>query len=352
MNARRTLPALIALAVLSALLAASLAGARPGGAGHNPPTKRLEAAFKVALHQRSVSEDGCYPSPNVLANTIADWTEIRTGVVQTPESVHRRGIVYMVEKGSSCNNTRMAMLSSSGLYVLDSAKGSIRVQGKFSGPRTDPGKSGPVRGLVMREADVKMTNPEEQSRFEVLCPGKTYPVGGGLINHQLPDPDGEAIYPHSYERLGAQRGFHVSALLFDASPASTNTRTATVQVVCGNGLIPANPSPHKTIFVKSGEIRSAIARCPKGQQLITGGFQRTNFGADGGNYITESRRARNAGMEGDRLSVPARRRRADLDRLLRQAQGPDPQRGVGIRSGERRLARRARRPPSAQTASE
>ena len=63
----------------------------------------------------------------------------------------------------------------------------------------------------------------------------------------------------------------------------------TVQAVCGRGLVSATPSPHKTIFIKSGQIRSATARCPKGQHLVTGGFQRTNFGADGGNYVTESR---------------------------------------------------------------
>jgi hypothetical protein len=60
-------------------------------------------------------------------------------------------------------------------------------------------------------------------------------------------------------------------------------------VVCARGLIPANPSPHKTVFIKQGEHRSATARCPKGQYLVTGGFQRTDFGADGGNYVTESR---------------------------------------------------------------
>jgi hypothetical protein len=31
------------------------------------------------------------------------------------------------------------------------------------------------------------------------------------------------------------------------------------------------------------------ARCPKGQFLVSGGFQRTNFRSDGGDYITESR---------------------------------------------------------------
>ena len=104
-----------------------------------------------------------------------------------------------------------------------------------------------------------------------------------------PGPDGEGVYPHSYERLGAQRGFHVSNVLYDLTHGSTTPRNVTVQAVCARGLIPQNPTPHKTVFIKPGETKTATARCPKGQYLITGGFQRTNFASDGGNYITESR---------------------------------------------------------------
>jgi hypothetical protein len=283
---RRILPALV---LLIALFATSQASAqRPTGAGHNPPTRKLEAAFKVALHQRSVSEDGCYASPKALARQIADWTPMRTGVARSPGSVGRRGIVFVIRKGSNCNKVRMALRHSSGLYVLDSAKGTIRVLGR-RGAKSDPGLPGPARGVRLVQQTFKMTQPEEQARFEVFCPGGTFPLGGGTITHQLPDPDGEGIYTHSYERLGAQRGFHVSPILFDASTESTKTRQVTVQVICGRGLESATPTPHKTVFIKSGEIRSATARCPKGQHLVTGGFQRTNFGADGGNYVTESR---------------------------------------------------------------
>jgi hypothetical protein len=284
---RRFLPTLV---VLIALLVTSQAAARPGGAGHNPPTRKLEAAFKVANNQRSRSEDGCYPAPARMAKAIHRRKGIRTGVAAKPDSVRRPGIVFVLRRGASCDNVRMALLSASGLYVLDSAKGSIRVQGKFGGPRSDPGKSGPARGLILREETFRMAVPEELARFEVLCPGRTQPLGGGMISHELPDPDGEGIYPHSYERLGAQRGFHISAVLFDATQSSTRTRLATVQVICGRGLVPATPSPHKTVFIRSSQIGSATARCPKGQQLVTGGFQRSNFGFEGGgNYVTESR---------------------------------------------------------------
>ena len=287
MTAKR---ALLPVAILIALigLLAGTGFAKRGGAGHNPPTRKLEAAFKYALYERSVSQDGCYPAPNRLAKLIAHRSSLKTAVANGPGSVHRSNVVFVLKQGSSCGHVRMALLSSSGLYILNSASGNIRVQGQ-RGPRTDPGKSGPARGLTLVQDNFSMTKPEQQDRFEVLCPGKTYPLGGGVINHNAPDPDGEGIYPHSYERLGAQRGFHVSTILFDGSPQSTTPRQITIQAVCGRGLIPANPSPHKTVFIKQGETRSATARCPKGQYLITGGFQRTDFGADGGNYVTESR---------------------------------------------------------------
>src|SRR5262249_22962253 len=82
---------------------------------------------------------------------------------------------------------------------------------------------------------------------------------------------------------------HISAVLFDPTWASTTPRDITIQVLCARGQIPQNPTPHKTVFMLPGQVKSAIARCPGGQQLITGGFQRTNFGSDGGDYVTESR---------------------------------------------------------------
>ena len=153
-----------------------------------------------------------------------------------------------------------------------------------------------------------------------------------MTSSPAPGPDGEGIYPHSYERLGAQRGFHISEVLFDATPASTTPRNVTLQTVCARGLVPANPSPHKTVFIRTGETKTATARCPKGQYLITGGFQRTDF-TDLWRQLhhrVPGRRA--AGMAGDRLRLP-RQRRAHRDRLLRQAQGPDPHRGLGLGTG-------------------
>jgi hypothetical protein len=283
----RRLPLLIAVLLIVALAVPASAPAR-GGAGHNPATKRLENAFKIALYFRSVSKDGCYPPAPRLARQIAKVKRgLRTGVARNAASVPRRNVVYLL-RSTTCNKVMMALRAPSGLYVLNSAQGTIRVQGK-RGPRVEPGKPGPPRKVRIVEKTFRMSAPDQLTRHEVFCPGKTYPIGGGMFVNIPPGPDGEGIYPHSYERLGAQRGFHVSPVLYDASWGSTTPRNVTMQAVCALGLIPQNPTPHKTVFILPGQTKSAIARCPKRQQLVTGGFQRTNFASDGGNYVTESR---------------------------------------------------------------
>ena len=176
----------------------------------------------------------------------------------------------MLKHGSNCNKVMMALRASSGLYVLNSAQGTIRVQGR-RGPRVVPGIPGPPRSLRMVTKPFEMSAPDQLTRLEVLCPGGWYPIGGGMTVNLPPGPDGEGVYPHSYERLGAQRGFHISEVLYDPNWSFTTPRNITVQAVCARGQIPQNPTPHKTVFILPGQTKSAIARCPKGQQLITGG---------------------------------------------------------------------------------
>src|SRR4051794_17145504 len=281
--------ALLPVVLLIALLACSGTAQARGGAGHNPATKKLEDAFKIALYVRSVSTDGCYPPAPQLATLIGQTKRgLTVRVASGPNSIHRRNVVFVLRHGTSCNKVMMALRASSGLYILNSALGTIRVQGR-GGPRIVPGKPGPPRQVQLISQTFKMSAPDQLTRQEVLCPGGKYPIGGGMMASAAPDADGEGIYPHSYERLGAQRGFHISAVLFDPTYASTTARNITIQTICARGQIPQNPTPHKTVFILPGQVKSAIARCPKGQQLITGGFQRTNFGSDGGDYVTESR---------------------------------------------------------------
>jgi hypothetical protein len=287
---RAPLRRVLVVAVLAGLLACTPGAlARSGGAGHNPATTKLENAFKIALYFRSISKDGCYPPPQRLARKITkDPRGPRVGVARTAGSVSRSSIVFVLRRGTTCNKVMMALRDSSGLYILNSVLGTIRVQGR-GGPRVNPGKPGPPKGVRVVSKTFKASGPDHLERFTALCPGRTYPIGGGMLVNPPPGPDGEGAYPHSYERLGAQRGFHVTTVLYDLNWASTTPRNVTVQAVCARGLISQNPSPHKTIFIKPGQTRSATARCPKGQFLVTGGFQRTNFASDGGNYVTESR---------------------------------------------------------------
>jgi hypothetical protein len=287
MTLRRAIPTLAAL-ILALLLALPASAPARGGAGHNSPTKKLEDAFKVALYVRSVSTDGCYPPAPRLAKAISKRKKgLRVLVANGPGSVHRFDFVYVLRRGTACNHVKMALRASSGLYILNSAQGTIRVQGR-RGPRVVPGKPGPPRRLRLVTKTFKMSAPDQLTRLEVFCPRGSSPIGGGMFVNIPPGPDGEGVYPHSYERLGAQLGFHISEVLYDASHESTTPRNVTVQSLCARGQIPQNPTPHKTVFMRPGETRSATARCPKGQFLITGGFQRTNFASDGGNYVTES----------------------------------------------------------------
>jgi hypothetical protein len=279
----------LSVAMLALALACAPGALARGGAGHNDPTKKLEDAFKVALYVRSVSTDGCYPPAKQLAKKIAQAKRgLKVRVANGLGGVRRFNVVFVLKHGSNCNKVMMALRASSGLYVLNSAQGTIRVHGR-GGPRVVPGKPGPPRSVRIVSKTFKMSAPDQLTRLEVLCPGGRYPIGGGMTVNVPPGPDGEGVYPHSYERLGAQRGFHISEVLYDLSHGSTTPRNVTVQAICARGQIPENPTPHKTVFIKPGETRSATARCPKGQQLITGGFQRTNFASDGGNYVTESR---------------------------------------------------------------
>jgi hypothetical protein len=136
----------------------------------------------------------------------------------------------------------------------------------------------------------QMTRPDQKQRFTVECPGASVPLGGGMRTSPPPGPDGEGVYPHSYERLGQQHGWHVTAAMIDPSPGRTTPRDVTLQVSCGSKhrLGHVTP-PHKTVYVKPGQTKSAVATCPGRRRLFAGGFQRTDFITGGGVFVTESR---------------------------------------------------------------
>ncbi|HEX6587299.1 MAG TPA: hypothetical protein VF052_11165 [Solirubrobacterales bacterium] len=285
----KTLSPLLAIALIALLAAPASAPAVVGGAGHNKPTTALEDAFKLALYWRSVSQDGCYPPPHEFAARLRKARpRLRVRVVRDVRSIRRRGVVYVLRRGSSCDRIRLGLRTKKGVYILDSASGTVRFHGKH-GPRTHPGQSGTARQVRLVSRSFRLQGPDDTQRLETLCPRRSFPLGGGMIASPGPGADGEGAYPHSYERLGAQRGWHINVILYDPNRSSTAPRDITIQTVCGRFLRPSNPTPHATVFIRSGETKSATARCPKGQFLIAGGFNRTNFDSTGGNYVTESR---------------------------------------------------------------
>src|SRR5262249_30635855 len=102
-----------------------------------------------------------------------------------------------------------------------------------------------------------------------------------------PGPDGEGIYPHSFERLGVQHGFHSTVAMFDPSPGLTQPRSVTLSVACAQKRKHVTP-PHRTVYVSPGQTKTAVATCPGRRFLFGGGFQRTDFVTRGGDYITDS----------------------------------------------------------------
>ncbi len=143
-----------------------------------------------------------------------------------------------------------------------------------------------ANALTLRSQTYHLSGADTKQRLTVRCAGKkSLPLSGGMYTDPL-GADGSGVYPHSYERLGVQRGWHVTPVLYGGG----GSRSVTLQVVCGPRLGPVS-SPHSTVFVGPGETETAVATCPRGNRLLAGGFQRTNFVTRGGNYVTESRAA-------------------------------------------------------------
>ena len=235
---------LVSILMLVAALALSSSAMARGGAGHNPATKKLEDAFKAALYFRSVSPDGCYPSAPQLAKDIASRKQgLRTGVASGPGSVappeHR-------------------LRPQAGLGLQPHPHGPARLvrplrpqfspgQHQGAGPPRAAQRSGTERPGTRRLTDQQQLPDAQQQRAPApreRLPRRPVP---DRRRHDLlarPGPDGEGIYPHSYERLGAQRGFHISEVLFDPTIASTTPRNITLQTVCARGPCPR--TPHRT----------------------------------------------------------------------------------------------------------
>ena len=140
---------------------------------------------------------------------------------------------------------------------------------------------------VVTAAPLTLSQADQSGRVEAFCPKGKLPYGGGMMATPPPDAGGGGVYPHSFERLGIQHGFHVSPVLFD-STAPTTARTVTVQVVCGPDPGKVS-SPRSSVQLSPGQTQTTVATCPARQHLISGGFQGTTFTAKGGgSFATQS----------------------------------------------------------------
>jgi hypothetical protein len=289
MRAANRIPVCLVVLLIGLLvLPASASAVRAGG--HNKPTRQLETAFKLAARERAADPEGCYPSPKRLAKLIRKRLGGKVVLAKKAGAVNRKGRVHVIKKGTRCDRVTMAIRTGKGLYILDSNYGPVRLAGKKGKSRdTIIGNRGPLRAVGVVSKSIRTnTNQDVPERLEVFCPGKKFPIGGGMSTTPPLAADGQGTYPHSYERLGVQRGFHITSFFLNPAASPAVSRRVTIQAVCAKGIVPIR-SPHKTVFVLPGQTKTATARCTGGTKLFSGGFQRSNWLIYGGSYPTESR---------------------------------------------------------------
>jgi hypothetical protein len=296
---KRLLPLLLALTGVA--LCAPFAQGQLRQGGYDEATRKLEEGFKIVSTTRVFADDECYPSPEKVATELRQGMGLEVVVAPNLDSVQGFDLVNVVSGETECNRLVLAIRAGAKgrLFVLDSDYGPVYVQGgQGLSEASLASGAGPLRDLAAGVTTVSMHRADEKSRFETPCPDATSPLGGGWVNAMPIGHDGEGLYPHSYERLGVQGGFHVTATYIDRSKrAESPRRRAEIQVVCGHGLVPTD-APHETTFISRGDTGTVTAECPEGTQLFSGGFQRTNFLTPGvatngirygGDYVTESR---------------------------------------------------------------
>jgi MYXO-CTERM domain-containing protein len=296
---KRLLPFLIVLAAAGILTSSALAQDSLRQGGYDVSTRKLEAGFKIVSTQRVFADNECYPGADEIAAELRKGMHIPVVVAPSLDSVQGFELVNVVSGETACNRLVLAIRAGAKgrVFVLDSDYGPVYVQGGQGLSEASLASGvGALRDLTAAAGTAALHRADSKARFAVNCPDGTSPLGGGWVNTTPVGSDGSGLYSHSYERLGVQGGFHVTAVFIDRSRPTT-TRHAQIQVLCGDGLVPT-ASPHATTFVRRHASGTVTARCPSGTRLFSGGFQRTNFSTPdfktngiyyGGNYITESR---------------------------------------------------------------
>jgi hypothetical protein len=162
------------------------------------------------------------------------------------------------------------------------------------GPALAPAKKGKAKlrnpgKLVTATQGSTLDTVDDRQRMTVGCPGAKQPYGGGFLTSPAPS-DGQGVYPNSYERLGQQRGYHITAALINPNKTTVVPRNLTLQVICGKKIGPIS-DPHVVQEFGAGDgPKTLVATCPKKQSLIGGGYQRSNGVTGEGVFTTESHR--------------------------------------------------------------
>jgi hypothetical protein len=170
------------------------------------------------------------------------------------------------------------------------AAGGLAALGPAGAPAKKKGKVRSPGKLVVATQGFTLDKVDDRQRMTVGCPGGKEPYGGGFLTSPPPGNDGQGVYPNSYERLGQQRGYHITAALINPNGVTVVPRNLTLQVICGK-KIGAIDDPHSFEQLGPGDgPKTVIAKCPKKQTLIGGGYQQTNGVTDAGVMATESHR--------------------------------------------------------------
>jgi hypothetical protein len=144
--------------------------------------------------------------------------------------------------------------------------------------------------LVVATQGYHLDKVDDYQRLTVSCTGGKEPYGGGFLTTPPADNDGQGVYPNSYERLGQQSGYHVTATLINPNQTALVPRDLALQVICGKKIGKIS-DPHVTRQFGPGDgPRTMVAKCPRNQTLIGGGYQRSNGLTAGGVITTESHR--------------------------------------------------------------
>lgn len=189
---------LLVLLVGLLVLPAEALGVRAGG--YNPPSRKLEDAFKVIGGVRAASDDGCYLPPRALAVKIRRWGNPDAEVAPDFDSLERENVVYVISRDPRCGRVVMALRARGRTYVLNTAGGEVYVLGRGRPEVTEDqsGGRGPLRDLALSSRAYTFTKPNRAQRLVAECPDGRFPLGGGMSVRPGLSGDGESVYPQSY----------------------------------------------------------------------------------------------------------------------------------------------------------